>query len=154
MAILMFNPTITDVVAQFTPGCTLFDDDGNAWTYVRASSAITAHHCAMWIDTFSGQMVTTARSSAEDNAFFAGWALVDVPSGEYGWMQVYGTGQMQVSASFSKGGYPYTTTTAGEVDDASSGNQRIRRATSTEARGSTDGLINAIFAWPASSQMV
>ena len=154
MAIQMFSPTIVDTKAQFTPGCTLFDDDGNAWTYIGSSEALTAHYCAMYRQDFTGRLVTTVRCNAWDKAHNAGWPLVTIPSGLYGWVQVFGVGLIQVSAGIAHGAFPYTTSTEGQLDDNASGNQRIRRVMTTETGPSSAGTALALMSWAASTQSV
>ena len=154
MADQMFNPTIVDPAPGFTLGCTLFDDDGNGWVYVKAATAIPAHYVAGWRNDFSARLIDTTRSTTWDRTFFCGFALVAIPSGEYGWFQVWGFGMMQAAANMAAGAFPYTTSTAGQVDDAASGNHRVRNCGSLSARGSTAGLVPAMFAFPASDRIV
>ena len=154
MADQMFNPTIVDAMPGFTPGCMLFDDDGKGWVYARAATDIPAHYVAGWQADFSARLINTSRSTTWDRMFYCGFASVAIPSGDYGWFQVYGIGQMQVSANMAAGAFPYTTATAGQVDDSASGHHRIRTCGTLEARGSTAGLVSAIFKFPASDRMV
>ena len=154
MADQMFNPTIVDESPGFKTGCTLFDDDGNAWTYIGSSEELTAHYCVMYRQDLKGQLVTTVRCNAWDKAHNAGWPLVTIPSGSYGWVQVFGIGLIRVSAGIAHGAFPYTTSTEGELDDAASGNQRLRRVMTTETGPTSDGFALALMSWPASTQSV
>ena len=154
MADQMFSPSIVDKVPGYTLGCTSFDDDGNAWTYIGASEALTAHYCAMYRQDFTGRLVTTIRCNAWDKAHNVGWPLVTIPSGSYGWVQVFGLGLIRVSAGIAHGAFPYTTATEGELDDAASGNQRVRRVMTTETGPSSDGFALALMSWAGSTQSV
>ena len=154
MAGSMFNPDIIDESPQYTVGALLFEDDATAWVYCKAAEDIAAHYCCGWVASYEANLIDLAQSNTFARAYFAGFPRVAIPSGVYGWFQVWGIGQMQVSASMAHGAFPYTTATAGELDDSASGQHRVRNCGTLEARGSTDGLVAAMFKFPAGDRIV
>ena len=137
-----FNPELVDETPQYTLGAVLWDDDGKAWAYVEAATALTAHYVAGWQADGAARAITSAQSTTWNHMFFAGMPVADIPAGSYGWCQVYGPCRFKVASSYAVGASAYTTTTAGQVDD--SGSHKIRRLAPTAvASGYADGI--AIF---------
>ena len=148
----IFNPKITDERPSYTSGARLFSNDGKAYVYVKASSILSRNHTAMWRRDFEAQLVSTSRSNAVGHAFFAGVPEVTIPSGHYGWCQVYGACRLRVATGYAANGYPYTTTSAGIIDDATGGGAtRVRKMIGQEAGG---GDVDGFLMDPSGSQLV
>ena len=154
MAGAMFNPDILDESPQYTPGALLWEDDSTGWVYCKADSDISAHYCCGWVADYEAKLITTTQSTSFDRAYFAGFPRIAIPSGVHGWFQVWGIGRMRVSASMAHGAFPYTTATAGQLDDSASGHHRVRTCATLEDRGSTAGLVAAMFKFPAGDRIV
>ena len=70
-------------------------------------------------------------------------------SGEFGWVQVYGPANIQVSASCAANAIITTTTTAGELDDAAgTGTKTIAGIVLTTARAASAGQAPAMLIYP------
>ena len=155
----MFNPDNYDQFPQYTAGGRLRDDDGSEWAYCKAATAISPHYCCGWVADFEATLIDVAQSNTFGRAYFAGFPRIAMPSGYWGWYQIYGIGQMQVSANMAHGAFPYTTTSSttipkGQLDDSASGQHRVRTCCSLAARGSTAGLVPAMFKYPAGDRIV
>ena len=159
MAGAMFNPDNYDQFPQYTAGGLLRNDDGGEWVYCKAASDISASYCCGWQAAFEATLIDVAQSTSFDRAYFAGFPRIAIPSGYYGWFQVRGIGRMRVSANMSAGAFPYTTTSSttlpkGQLDDSASGQHRVRTCATLEDRGSSAGLVAAMFNYPGGDRIV
>ena len=121
----LFSPDVTGE-DMFTPGCVLWDDFGNAWMYVRVNEDGAANHCVMVHEDYTqAQMISTDRlnATAVEGSARIGIPRVAIPSGEFGWIQLYGHAQCQTGAISNLESYSYSTATEGTLDDATGGHR-------------------------------
>lgn len=94
---------------------------------------------------FSAVMATNAASLRGQQV---GIAQAAAASGEFGWLQIYGNGQVWTDVAVANAAMA-TTTTAGQIDDAAGvGTKQILGLSLTAARVSTAGLAPAILTYP------
>lgn len=94
---------------------------------------------------FSAVMTTNAVSLFGQQV---GIAQAAAAAGEFGWVQIYGNAQVWTDVAVVAVRMQ-TTTTAGQIDDASgAGTKQIPGLSLTAARVSTAGLAPAILAYP------
>ena len=125
----LFNPSLTHAAPMFTLGCLLWDDAGNAWLYVRVNEDVSAHHCVMVQNDYEeAQMISTSRlnASSDEGSARIGIPRVAIAEDDYGWIQLYGHAMCQTGAISNLESYSYSTSTAGTLDDDSSGAHRTR----------------------------
>ncbi len=108
--------------------------DGNWYQYVHASGAIAQYDFVKVDYDFEITTLTTAASGTEPTA--VGCAQVAFADNDYGWVaRGGGTFTGQGAAAIADNAKIYTTATAGEVDDDSSGADLIQGLTITAALG-------------------
>ena len=149
MADPIFNPDIAGDVSMYTPGCTLWDLEGKAWMYIRAVGNLTRNHVVMvQKDPSNARLATTARLSASSDEGSArlGIPRIDIADDEYGWIQMYGPALVETDGAISNlDSYSYSTSTAGKLDDNSSGTHRTRNIvfwTAPSAAGTAECMLN------------
>ena len=140
-----FNPTFVDAVSTETLGQRNVDHRGHEFMYVRASSALPVGSAVRIDDDFDAELMTTARATAGARVGVVGTAL---PSGNYGWVSIYGDGPLLVRASCAADVALYTSGVSGSLDDASSSQVQIRGIHLTASREASDGAENASWSYP------
>ena len=140
-----FSRTYPDGEQQHTHGQRARDHRGFEYIFVKAGSAITAGRTTVVDEEHGSHHVTNANSDRGDRA---GVAFVDIPSGHYGWICIYGVGNVRVAANCGANRNIYTTSTAGVLDDTASGQQLITGIYLTTARGGTAGAAPAVWSYP------
>lgn len=139
----------THEAAQFALGSRTSDRQGNEFLYAQASGAVAAHYAAI-IEGADFQATALTKTLIDANeAAPIGWPLVAVADDEFAWFQTDGAADIQVSASAAAKVELYTTTTAGQLDDAQSGHTKILRVRLTAARGTGAGTAPAFLNHPA-----
>ena len=122
------------------------DNRGFEYIYVKAANAIAQHETAVIDEDASARAITNANTDRGDRV---GVALdTAIGSGRYGWLCIYGVGDISVRASAAANSNMYTSGTAGDLDDTSSGQQRLQEIHLTTARGGTAGLAPAVWTYP------
>ncbi len=107
-----------DDTAKFKVGTVAKGTDGSEWVYVEASNAIGQYKWAAIDENF----LAVAGTSALADAFHGiGIAPVAFLSSDYGWIQVEGTAIATFSGTATADISLYTSATAGEFDDVTSG---------------------------------
>lgn len=103
---------------------------------------------------FTAVMATTTTSAPGTGAGkLAGVARAAIAASGYGWLQIYGAGTVQVSASCAAYTLINTTATAGQLDDdASAGAEVIEGIVLDAARGGSAGTAAGFINWPKVSR--
>lgn len=145
------NDNLTaDQVAQgrgFGLGDRYTDAAGREYVFVTfgAGGATGAGYVVSVNENFSAVMATNALSLLGQ---VVGVAQVAAASGEFGWVQIYGNTQVWSDVA-TVATRMQTTTTAGQIDDASTtGTKQINGLALTAARVATPGLAPAILTYP------
>lgn len=139
----------THVAAQHALGSRAAGRQGEEFVYAQASGAVAAHYAAIIEGAnFQAKVLTKALIDANEAAPI-GWPQVAVADDEYAWFQTDGAADIQVSATISAKAELHTSATAGQLDDAASGQTKILRARLTTARGSGAGTAPAFLNHPA-----
>ena len=147
-----FNPEIEGPVSMFTLGAVLWDDRGRAFTYVRAGANCGQYDLVKWAPgTYSAIPASTANMNQRGEAL--GCPQVAIGSGNYGWVQVFGFGRARVAGAVDTDEYSYSSSTAGAIDNVSSGNIRTRNIVFA---GTTSGagVVDCMFGWPGDLRYV
>lgn len=123
------------------------DNVGREYVFVTfgAGGATGAGYVCTVNENFSAVMATNTASLRGQHVGIAQAAAV---AGEFGWLQIYGNGQVWTDAAVANAAMA-TTTTAGQIDDAAgTGTKQIIGLSLTAARVSTAGLAPAILTYP------
>ena len=120
MSSLVFNPEIVDDQQGYELG-TVGWQQGNAYRYVRPSAAVdynsTTGGDVVYING-ANRCAKLTTTLATGTAYAVGVVVVDIPSGDYGWVQVYGRAHAKAAAGVAVNKQMYSHATAGDVDDA------------------------------------
>lgn len=143
-SIIGANTADTYTAAQMTQGGKGFglgdrftDSSGNEWVFVQAGSALAQYDVAFISSAFAATALSTSNDARGNLVGVAGVAFA---SGEYGWLQVKGTGQMNVLASAAANTRLNTTATAGSLDDdGTAGSMQVQGAYLSAARAASAG---------------
>ena len=141
------NPIETWNLAQDAPQLgTIGQAKGMVYVLVQANGAV-AQGSLCTLD--NGFEATEATKANVDIGHTLSVAQVAIPDDHYGWVLVLGDGIIRAGANVASAASIYTTSTAGRVDDSSSGQTRLQTITTLEAGGSSAGLVrfsvNAMF---------
>ena len=147
--------TTTDGYGQFVEtgsgfalGTVALSSSGSAYVYVQFGSggATGAGYVCNISPAFAAVMVTTA-----NDAFGApiGVAQAAASATNFGWLQIYGPGNVWVLANAAANVPLSTCATTGGLDDGSAvGTLVVDGLVLTTLRGGTDGLAPAWINWP------
>ena len=139
----------THETAQHALGSRAAGRQGEEFVYAQASGAISASYAAIIEGAnFQAKALTKTLLDANEAAPI-GWPQVAVADDEYAWFQTDGAADIRVNASAGAKAELYTTTTAGQLDDAASGHTKIQRVRLTTARGGSAGTAPAFLNHPA-----
>lgn len=123
------------------------DSAGREYVFVTfgAGGATGAGYVCTVNENFSAVMATNAASLRGQHV---GIAQAAAAQGEFGWLQIYGNGNVWTDVAVANAAMA-TTTTAGQIDDAAGvGTKQIIGLSLTAARVSTAGLAPAILTYP------
>ena len=122
--------------------------DGKEYIYAKnASSNAAWRMVTVNASTFAISGLTTALSA---NSEILGVLPAAIASDEYGWVQIYGRGKLQVLGAAVKNIALFSTTTAGALDDATASNYRIEGINLLSTNPSaTATALSAFIAYPA-----
>ena len=140
MYIVNINPLQTWVETDdnppgHTPGTRAVDDQGQEYLCVKAGAAIGAYDfCICSNAGYSAQPITKTLLDA-DLASHCGIPRVDIASGRFGWLQIFGFTQCSVLASAAANVALYTSATAGALDDDSASQTQVYGIQLTTAAG-------------------
>ena len=141
-----FNPQLIHREPQYTPGAFSFDDAGKGWVYVRAQNFVHVHRaCRFDTPSFDVERISTANDRKGDRVCIT---ETEFATGDWGWMQVYGHGILDVQGQTDA--YQTMRTAgnaqAGRMRDGSTGGI-VRGVTLVAARSNT-GHARAVFNFP------
>lgn len=137
---------MTQMGKGFSLGERYVDSSGNEWIFVQAATALAQYDVASISSAFAASALSTANDARGNIVGVAGVAFA---SGEYGWLQVKGTGQMNVLASCAANARVNTTATAGSLDDdGTAGSMQVQGAYLSSARAASNGPAPAILNYP------
>lgn len=132
----------------FLPGQESEDSVGNAWVFVKASSAIAQYDVVTYDETYVTTVAPlgTANDARGDKV---GVPAVAIASGDYGWLQIAGPCTMNVLASCAANVRLNTTATAGSLDDdGTAGSMQVEGIYLTAARAASNGSAAGILNYP------
>lgn len=110
--------------------------DNTAWMQVTFGSAVSKYDCVAIDENFECHPITKARL---DDGHFVGFAQMAFTKNFYGWVAIRGSNiKAKVLASCAADVVIYTTSTAGKLDDTSSGQTKVDGLTCVTA-GSSGG---------------
>lgn len=99
-----------------TPGTTFRSFQNKTYIFVKASGALAVGDVVTYDETFTTTVVALSTDNdAEGDPL--GVAVVAIPSGSYGWIQIEGVTAFSVLASCAANVQLNTTATAGALDD-------------------------------------
>lgn len=142
--------TDTPTTASFTLGTKVTTEDGQVYTYVKASAAIAQYDWVGIDEDFQAAPLTKAMA---DDGWFVGVAQVAFASADYGWVATQGanlTGKTLASCAADVA--LYTSATAGALDDTSASQTKIDgvvRVTATTT--ATAAAREVLLTFPRSS---
>tara|TARA_Y100000310_G_scaffold274406_1_gene290412 strand:- start:3837 stop:4334 length:498 start_codon:yes stop_codon:yes gene_type:complete len=97
--------------------------DGGEAMFVHANGAITQYDCVGIDEDFEAAAITKA---IVDDGHFVGFAQVAFADNDFGWVHTKGSNiSCRLAASCAADSVLYTTSTAGVLDDSSSGQTKI-----------------------------
>lgn len=128
-------------------GDRLVDNAGNEYLWVTFGGTIANAGSVVIIDeAYSAVALSTANDARGD---LAGVVPYTAASGEFGWVQVKGTAQIQVLASAAANTRLNTTATAGSLDDdGTAGAMHVQGIYLTTARAASPGLAPGVLNYP------
>jgi hypothetical protein len=149
-----FHPSTTDYPyagqVQYTLGQQITAADNSVWTWIKLGTGGTtgAGFVVVFDEDFLGVMMSNSVGAIGDK--IGVWAAGAAASGDYGWVQVYGTcDALQVLASAAANVALASTTTAGALDDSvANPTINITGVQLTTARAASQGNAPAILNWP------
>ena len=130
-----FSRTYAAGAHEHTPGQRGRDHRGYEYIFVKAGSTVPANHAAVVTETHEALQITNIRTDRGDRVAIAFERLND---GRYGWLCIYGTGDLFVQANCAANTTLYTSGDAGVLDDSAAGQQQVSAITLTTARGGAD----------------
>ena len=142
----VFNPSKTYAtadVSEYRIGQRITNYDGEEFLFVKAAAAITVGMVVLIGEAFNGRGATTGNAAKEDRI---GVAKTAIANGFYGWVCIYGSGDISVAASCGADVALNTTGTAGRADDAST--EVIDGIKLTTARSGTAGNAPGLWHYP------
>lgn len=123
------------------------DHTGREFVFVTfgVGGATGAGYACVVNENFSAVMTTNAAALRGQQV---GIAQAAAAAGEFGWLQIYGNGNVWSAVAVANAAMA-TTTTAGEIDDAAgTGTKQILGLSLTTARTGSAGLAPAILNYP------
>lgn len=128
------------------------DNSTKIYMYVEAGEAITGDGYVVLVDgsAFTAvQATTTAAAPGTGTGKAVGVARAAIASGGFGWVQIYGSGVVRVSALAVAYTRLNTTATAGQLDDdATVGARVIDRVVLDVTAGGAAGTVAAWINYP------
>ena len=143
----IFNPTLVTTGRTYKPGQRMRDVNGEEYIFVQADSAITANRVVVVTEDYKAQNITGARADPGD---LVGVAKTAIPDESYGWVSIWGKGDVQAAATAAANSRLYTMgNPAGQVDDATSSQQHpLAGIVLTTTRGASAGTTAAVWSYP------
>jgi len=149
-AVLGIDPTVVDSSDVHGVGVVGTPDGINFYQYVKAAEALSAAEVATIDEAYAANLVdTTETAPGTGQGKPVGVARATAAVGEFGWVQVKGTGDVQVSASAAAYTELNATATGGQLDDdATAGAEAIVGIVLSAARGGTAGTAAGVIDYP------
>ena len=144
----LFNPSGTysdEASAPHIRGQRMQDHRGLEFMFVSAAAAITANRTCEIHERYRSQHIRTGTGG--DVGDRVGVAFTSIPDEHLGWLCIYGQGNVFVRSTVSEGNQAYTSASAGQLDDSSSGQEKILTMGFTAGR-TNGGLVAAIWSYP------
>ena len=144
-----FDPVETYKTPDFAPGQRLKDHLANEYIFVKATSAITGSDTArdvVVINADHGAAPITAARALPGRR--AGVAVASIAQNSWGWVSIYGTGNVSVKAACGKDAKLYPSDAGGTVDDTLVADKAVLGLTLKTARGAADGVAPGYWAYP------
>jgi hypothetical protein len=111
--------TYNDTTAPIAVGTRGITSDGGEAIFIQAQSENSQYAAVVIQSNYKGLMATTALvTEATGVGRRVGWAQASIGSGNYGWVQTMGKPIGRCATNCADMVALYTTSTAGEVDDA------------------------------------
>ena len=146
MSKAIFDPGRVTTDREFQPGQRMTDVSGEEYMFVQAGAAVTANRVVVIDKDYQAAHISAARGGVGDRV---GVAKNAIANDSYGWVSIYGKGNIMASAGCAAGTQLYTSTQAGQLDDGTGGGaERVDRIALTTARGGAAGLSPAIWTYP------
>lgn len=148
--VLGIDSTAVDTSDKHGVGVMGTPDGVNYYQYVEANEALANGEVATVDEVYKANLADTSETApGTGQGKPAGVARASVNLGEFCWIQVCGTGDVQVAASCAAHTELNATGTGGELDDdATAGAEVIAGITLTAADGGSGGLVGAIIHYP------
>jgi hypothetical protein len=133
----------------FGLGDRYIDNAGNEFVFVQFGVGGASVNFAVSINAANSAVMTTNSASLRGERVGVYVGDVAAIATDFGWVQIYGTVNVQVSASCAANARITTTTTAGELDDAAGvGTKDLLGIVLTTARAASAGLAPALLSYP------
>ena len=123
----------------------MVDHRGFEYMFVRAANSLTLHHTAVMRNDYTARMITTLAARPVDRV---GVALFAIPQNSFGWVCIWGVGNINVAASCARRVHLYTTSNSGRLDDDNS-TERVLGIVLNTSRGGTAGNAPAVWHYPS-----
>ena len=143
---IIFDPTLVTAAPGHTLGMRAQDDNGEEFIYVQAGGSIAIRRVVVITEAFQAQTVTAALGAIGDRCGVVPVAFAD---NEYGWVSIYGTGNIYTRASCAPNTRLYTSATAGTLDDTATSQEEIKNIYQTTAAVGSAGQRASIWTYPA-----
>ncbi len=125
------------------------DNNGNEFVFVQFGTGGASVNFAVSINAANSAVMTSNSASLRGERVGVYVGDTAAVSTDYGWVQIYGTCNVQVLASCAANARITTTTTAGSLDDAAgAGTKDLLGIVLTTARAASDGLAPALLSYP------
>ena len=122
------------------------DNRGFEYIYVKAANDIAQNQTAVIDEDATASAITNANTDRGDRV---GVALdTGIGSGRYGWLCIYGVGDISVGTSVAANANLYTSSTAGVLNDTATSQQRLQEIHLTTGTGSSAALAPAVWTYP------
>ena len=132
---------------MYTPGQFSFDAAGKGWVYVQAQAFVHIHRaCRLDTPSFHVERIATTNDREGDRVCIA---ELTFDAGDWGWMQVYGFGRLDVQGPTVSHTAMRTTpaSNAGRLRDGTVSSGQIAGITLLETT-SGSRTARAVFNWP------
>lgn len=149
-AVIGIDPTAVDSSDLHGVGAYGTPDGENFYVYVKANEAMADGEVATYDSAFLAKLVdTTETAPGTGQGKAVGVARATLAANEYGWLQVRGTGNVQVNASCAAYTELNATSTGGQIDDdATAGAEAIAGIVIDSTAGGSAGVVNGTIAYP------
>ena len=139
----LFDPAHVDTAIQFTLGQRLMDQKAQEYLYVKAEEAINKGSVVRVDEAHSAHLMSTAAVIGNR----VGVAAATLAKDNFGWVSIYGVGNLNVKANTGADRTLYSNATSGTLS-ATAANDRVDGIVVTTAKGAGDGLAAGMWQYP------